>query len=128
MIPIFVTVLPMYGSNGVINYVSEHVAAMINLGAELEVPVVNLNQKFISSMSSMSNEEVKKHFMIFSFDDFANDPKFSPDYHIASGNYDAETGIYTDHIHINELGADLCAQIIAEEIKDMPIGLSNYIK
>ena len=132
MIPIFVTVLPMYserdGQYVGANYAINHVNAMIGLGAELGVPVANLNTPFNDAMASMSLEEVKKHFMIFKFADFANDPKFSPDYHIASGNYDAETDLYYDNVHINELGADLCAQIIADQIKDMPIGLSNYIK
>ncbi|MBQ3124786.1 MAG: hypothetical protein IJC09_05135 [Clostridia bacterium] len=132
MIPVFVTVLPMYSErNGQYvgsNYAAEHVEAMINLGEELGVPVSNVNSKFINAMESMSLEEVKKHYMIFKFADYANDPKFSPDYHIASGNYDAETDLYYDNVHITELGADLCAKFIADDIKNMPIGLSNYIK
>lgn len=132
MIPVFVTVLPMFGyKDGEYvggNYAINHVNAMIDLGEELGVPVANLNTPFDNAMASMGEEKAKKHFMIFKFADFANDPKFSPDYHIASGNYDAETDLYVDNVHINELGADLCAQIIADAIKDMPIGLSNYVK
>ncbi len=132
MIPVFVTVLPMYserdGQYVGSNYAINHVNAMIDLGEELCVPVSNVNSKFSNAMASMSLEEVKKHFMIFNFADYANDPKFSPDYHIASGNYDAETDLYYDNVHITELGADLCAKFIADDIKNMPIGLSNYIK
>ena len=132
MIPIFVTVLPMYGySNGVYsggNYAIKHVEAMIDFGREMNVPVANLNPKFANAMEEMGEENARKHFMIFNFSEYANDPKFSPDYHIASGNYNAETDLYSDNIHINELGADLCAKFIADDIKNIPIGLSNYIK
>ena len=132
MIPVFVTVLPMFGyKDGVYvgnNYAIKHVEAMIDFAKEMAVPVANLNLKFDNAMSTMGEEKATKHFMIFNFSDYANDPKFSPDYHVASGNYNAETDLYVDNIHINELGADLCAQFIADDIKNMPIGLSNYVK
>jgi lysophospholipase L1-like esterase len=86
------------------NSVGAYPQAMRELGAELGVPVIDLNRKSIEFFTSVGPEATKRSFMYLA-------PGESPNYPNGS----------SDYIHFQETGARQLAKLVVEAVRELNI-------
>ena len=86
------------------NSVGAYPQAMRELGAELNVPVIDLNRKSIEFFTSIGPAATKRSFMYLSAGEHPNYPNGSSDY-----------------IHFQETGAKQLARLVAEAVRELDI-------
>jgi lysophospholipase L1-like esterase len=100
-----------YDSNGeLIKSHNEYCKAVIELGTEYNVPVIDLNTKSHELVEKMGSTFSRNLYMVFEADEL---PRFP------NG--------FNDNTHFSEFGARKMAELILQEIREQNLELVNYI-
>lgn len=100
-----------YGSNGeLIKSHKEYCDAVIELGTEYHVPVIDLNTKSHELVEQMGTEFSRNLYMVFKPNEL---PRFP------NG--------FNDNTHFSEFGARKMAELVLQEIREQNLDLVNYI-
>ena len=85
--------------------------AILEVAAEENVPVIDMTQKFADKLNK-----------------FMADEGLTPA-EVSTTDWNTRSGIvFVDRLHMSELGADLLAQTVAEEVAKLTTGLEAYVK
>jgi len=112
-IPILITPVARRSFDESGKFVDSHTAYSLlvkEVGAELQVPVIDLNTKSIALLEKAGVEQSAYYFN-----------------HLQPGEHPNYPNGKVDNTHFNELGARAVAQIVLQEIRNLKLDLAKYI-